>query len=180
MMGGFFGRGTSSGDIGIDQAVKVAQGVAASYPGEGLAVDEVIEFSNNYYASIREKSTGVGAFEILIDKATGQVTQERGPNMMWSTRYGTMSGGIMGGYGFRATGTMPIPSGQAQGIAQAWLGANQPGASAKSPDSFYGYYTVDFQKGGMLAGMLSVNGYSGAVWYHSWHGGFVLARDLGA
>src|SRR5215471_18934948 len=94
-MGGLLRGG--SGDIGMDRAVGVAQGVAASYPGGGLAVDEVIEFSNSYYASIREKSTGVGAFEILIDRATGRVTREPGPDMMWNARYGMGTGGMMGG-----------------------------------------------------------------------------------
>src|SRR5689334_2041281 len=41
-------------------------------------------------------------------------------------------------------------------------------------------YTVDFQKDGRLAGMLSVNGSTGAVWFHSWHGATVQMRDLGA
>jgi len=65
-------------------------------------------------------------------------------------------------------------------IAQQWLDANQPGTTARSPDPFYGYYTVDFEKDGRLVGMLSVSGSSGAVWYHSWHGSFVQVRDLGA
>lgn len=43
--------------------------MAASYRSGGLAADEVIEFTNNYYASIREKGTGICAFEILIDRA---------------------------------------------------------------------------------------------------------------
>jgi hypothetical protein len=178
MMGGL--SSGQSGNIGVDRAVEVAQDVAASYPGGGLAADEVIEFSNNYYASIREKSTGTGAFEILIDKATGRVAREPGPDMMWNTRYGMMTGGMMGGRGFGAAGPMPVTSEEARGIAQRWLDANQPGAKANSPDAFYGYYTIDFAKGGRLAGMLSVNGYSGGVWYHSWHGPFVRMRDLGA
>ena len=56
MMGGLFSSNGGQ-NIGIDRAVAIAQGVAGSYSGGGLAVDEVIEFSNNYYASIREKST---------------------------------------------------------------------------------------------------------------------------
>src|SRR5262245_38178517 len=95
MMGGLFRGG--SGDIGMDRAVGVAQGVAASYPGHGLAVDEVIEFSNGYYASIREKSTGIGAFEVLVDRATGRVIREPGPDMMWNTKDGMMTGGGMMG-----------------------------------------------------------------------------------
>src|SRR5256884_3468031 len=103
MMGGLLGAG--SGDIRMDRAVSAAQGVAASYSGSGLAVDEVIEFSNGYYASIREKDTGIGAFEVLIDRATGRVSPEPGPNMVWNTRYGMMTGrwpmgviGAMPGY----------------------------------------------------------------------------------
>jgi hypothetical protein len=182
MMGAFSGGG--SGNIGIDRATGVAHGVAASYPGGGLVVDEVIEFSNGYYASIREKSTGIGAFEILIDRATGRVTREPGPGMMWNTRYGTMAGGMtaggMMGGAYTRIGGAPMSSSQARDIAQRWLDANRPGATANQPDPFYGYYTVDFQKDGRLAGMLSVNGYSGTVWYHSWHGDFVQVRDLGA
>ena len=109
--------------------------------------------------------------------------------MMWNTGYGMMTGGGMGGRGggimgggrtFAGAGAMQVSSQQAQDTAQRWLDANRPGSTAKSPDPFYGYYTVDFEKGGRLVGMLSVNGYTGAVWYHSWHGSFVQARDLGA
>lgn len=181
MMGGQFSGGGQN--IGMDKAVTIAQGVAGSYSGGGLAVDEVIEFSNNYYASIREKSTGVGAFEILIDKSSGNVMQEP-PSMMWNTRYGMMPGGMMGGMmggaGFGSSGPTSVTSDQAQQIAQRWLDANQQGDTANAPDAFYGYFTVDFQSAGKLAGMLSVNGYSGQVWYHTWHGSFIQVRDMGA
>jgi hypothetical protein len=176
MMGGPFNGGNQN--IGIDRAVTIAQGVAGSYSGGGLAVDEVMEFSNNYYASIREKSTGVGAFEILIDKSTGNVVEEP-PSMMWNTRYGMM-GGMMGGAGFGTGGPTTVSSQQAQGMAQAWLDANQPGTKARTSDPFYGYYTVDFERAGSLVGMVSVNGYSGQVWYHTWHGSFIQTKDFGA
>jgi hypothetical protein len=171
--------GERGGDIGMDRAVSAAQDMAASYPGGGLAVDEVMEFSNGYYASIRENSTGVGAFEVLIDRATGHVTREPGPDMMWNTGYGTMGTGMMGG-SYRGPETMTVSSAQARDIAQRWLDANRRDAMASSPDPFHGYYTVDFEKDGRLAGMLSVNGSTGAVWFHSWHGAFVQMRDLGA
>src|SRR5262245_54073715 len=113
MPGGFLGGG--GGNIGMDRAVAAADSAAASYPGGGLAVDEVIEFSNGYYASIREKSTGTGAFEILIDRATGRVASEPGPDMMWNTRYGMMTGGgIMGGHTVAGAGAMQVSSQQAQ------------------------------------------------------------------
>jgi hypothetical protein len=180
--GGMMGRALSggSGDIGLDRAVKIAQGVAASYPSGGLAADEVIEFSNNYYASIREQDTRIGAFEILIDRATGNVTREPGPDMMWNAKYSMTRGGMMGGTGVTGSGPMRVSTQQAQDIAQRWLDANQGGTNAKAPDSFYGFYTVDFQKAGRLVGMLSVNGYSGQVWFHTWHGSFIQLKDLGA
>ncbi len=176
------GRG---GDIGIDRAVQVAQTTAASYPGGGLKADEVIEFSQNYYASIRESGSGVGAFEILIDRASGRVIREPGPDMMWNTKYSmrgaVMTGrGMMGGSFLAPTGNMTVGTQQAQKIAQRWLDSNRSASTTKSPDAFYGFYTVDFESAGHLAGMLSVNGYTGQVWYHSWHGNFIQLRDLGA
>jgi len=178
MMGSVFSGGGR--DIGMDRAVTIAQNTAASYAGGSLAADEVIEFSNNYYASIREQSTGIGAFEILIDRATGNVIREPGPDMMWNAKYSVMRGGMMGSWGFTGSGPMTVTAHQAQDIAQRWLDANQPGTSAKPADPFYGFYTIDFQRNGTLVGMLSVNGHSGQVWFHSWHGSFLQMRDLGA
>jgi hypothetical protein len=179
---GNMGRAVSggNGDIGLDRAVKISQDVAASYRSGDLAADEVIEFSGNYYASIREKATKIGAFEILIDRATGSVTREPGPDMMWNAKYSMMGGGMVGGFGVSGSKPMTITPQQAQDIAQRWLDANQTGTGANAPDSFYGFYTVDFQTAGRLVGMLSVNGYSGQVWFHSWHGSFIQVRDLGA
>ena len=180
--GGMMGRvfGGRSGDIGVDRAVRIAQDTAASYSGGSLAADEVIEFSNNYYASIREKGTGIGAFEILIDRATGNVMREPGPDMMWNAKYSPMRGGMMGGFGTTSSRPMTVTAQQAQEVAQRWLDANQGGTNAKAPDSFYGFYTVDFERTGLLVGMVSVNGYTGQVWYHSWHGTFIQLKELGA
>jgi hypothetical protein len=178
MMGRVFGGG--AGDIGIDRAVTIAQNTAASYSGGSLTADEVIEFSSNYYASIREKDSGIGAFEILIDRTTGSVIREPGPDMMWNAKYSPMGGGMMGGFGATSSRPMTVTAQQAQDAAQRWLDANRAGASVKAPDSFYGFYTIDFEKAGQLVGMLSVNGYTGQVWYHSWHGSFIQLRDLGA
>jgi hypothetical protein len=180
--GGMMGRayGGENGDIGMDRAVSIAQDAAASYSGVSLVADEVIEFTDNYYASIREKSTGIGAFEILIDRATGSVIREPGPDMMWNAKYSPMGGGMMGGFGATSSRPMTVTAQQAQDAAQRWLDANRAGASVKAPDSFYGFYTVDFEKTGELVGMVSVNGYTGQVWYHSWHGTFIQMKDLGA
>ena len=72
---------------------------------------------------------------------------------------------------------MTVSKDRAGQIAQGWLDANQSGAKIEEPDTFYGYYTLHFTKDGKVAGMLSVNGYSGQVWYHTWHGAFVQEKQ---
>src|SRR3989337_795348 len=149
----------------VDQAKALAEQYASSQ-ASGLRVKEIMEFSNQYYAIIQEESSGVNAFEILVDKATGRVFLEPGPSMMWNTKYGHMR------WSGNPTATMPLSSEQALRNAQQWLDANFPSARAEEAETFYGYYTIDFSGNNQTIGMLSVNGYSGEVWYHTWHGQF--------
>ena len=140
----------------------------------GLQVTEVMEFERNYYAIVAEEDTGIGAMELLVNKASGTVGPEPGPNMMWNAEYGMMGRGrgmgMMGGY---ATDEMTLSPEGAQDVAQRWLDANLPGRTAGEADPFHGYYTLHFLKDGEIEGMLSVHGSSGDVWYHNWHGDFV-------
>jgi heat shock protein HslJ len=75
---------------------------------------------------------------------------------------------------------MTVSPAQAQHIAQQWLTSNQAGTSTKAPDQFPGSYTLHILKSGKVTGMLSVNGYTGQVWYHTWHGAFMQMITLGA
>jgi hypothetical protein len=187
MMGAF---GGSTGKITIDQAQHSVQSFLDSTGDSDLKIDELMEFQQNFYALIKEKSTGVGAFELLVNKSNRAVGPEPGPNMMWNTKYGMMGGsgmmgsGMIGGWGpFRigtASGAMSVSTDQATRIAQGWLDPNFSGDSAGTPDAFYGYYTFHFEKNGQIAGMMSVNGYSGQVWYHTWHRSFIQGKDFGA
>jgi len=187
MMGSFGTHAAQGGTaISIDQAQSAVQAALDRQGNGDLAIDELIEFQDNLYASIREKSTGTGAFELLVNRSTGVVTPEPGPNMMWNTRYGMMAGhsaGMMGagmmGIGV-GTGPMTVTADQAAQAAQRWLDQNQPGSTTNAPDRFYGYYTIELKKDGAVTGMLSVNGSTGQVWYHTWHGQFVQERDLGS
>lgn len=177
VMGGHFGQlPAGSPSISIDQAQKNVQQYLASYGNSDLKIDELIQFQDNFYAGVTEKGTGVVAFALLVNPVTGAVGPEPGPNMMWNTKYGMSPGSMVGGRGQSAA--MTVNPEQAQKIAQQWLNANQAGTTAKTPDRFYGFYTVDIDKDGQLAGMLSVNGSTGAVWYHSWHGGFIQGKQL--
>lgn len=161
----------------LDQAVEVAEAYLADFDGDALEVDEVMQFDNHFYAAIREKDTGIGAFEILIDPDTAAVHPEPGPNMIWNAGYGMMGGrrGVMGGYvGNNASSEMTVTADKARELAQAALDKGVPGATlAEDILQFYGYYTIDTLKDGEPIGMLSVNGYTGRVWLHTWHGTFV-------
>jgi hypothetical protein len=177
MMGGYYGQPPASGQtISIDQAQEDVQQYLARYGNSDLKLNELVQFQDNFYAGITEKSTGVVAFALLVNPVTGAVGPEPGPNMMWNTKYGMAARGMMGAFG--SSGAMTVSSEQAQKIAQQWLDANLAGTTANTPDRFYGFYTVDSDKGGQLAGMLSVNGSTGAVWYHNWHGGFIQEKQL--
>jgi hypothetical protein len=62
--------------------------------------------------------------------------------------------------------------------AQQYLDNNYAGATAATdPLPFYGYYTLDFEKDGQIVGMLSVNGYNGHIFLHTWHGTFIEEED---
>lgn|SRR5574341_531599 len=174
MMGGYGqGRGSStpSGQrLSMDQAVQLAKTYAAN-SGTNLEVAEVMEFAGNFYAAIRESDSGRGAFEILIDPYSGAAYPEPGPNMMWNLKYGHMR---------RWTAddnTLNLE--QARALAQQALEADLPGAQVhKDGLAFYGYYTFDYDVNGQIAGMLSVNGFTGDVWPHTWHGQFIAEKEL--
>ena len=73
---------------------------------------------------------------------------------------------------------MPVNATQAGADAQQWLNINMPGATVGEVFAFYGYYHVMAMVNGTDYGMMSVNGYSGQVWYHTWHGTYIQALDV--
>jgi hypothetical protein len=191
---------TPTGSMGsLDEARVAFEQAVEGYGNPNLEVGEVMEFANNYYAEVMEKDTGLGAMEFLINRPGSRVYPEPGPNMMWNTKYGMMAGGrgmggmmgpngggMMGGYGSSAPArsaqgnspeNMPVSTDRAREIADAYLSGVSPGTKAEEPTRFYGYYTIDTEKKDKTTGMLSVNGYSGEVWYHSWHGPFIAKQE---
>lgn len=150
----------------IEKAKELAETYISRLSPE-LRVKEIMEFSNHFYIMVEERDTKINAFELLLDKGTGRIFYEPGPNMMWNTKYGHM------GRMRNPTASMPVRPEEASKIAQSWLDRNILGAKVEKPETFYGYYTLDISKEGSIFGMLSVNGYTGEVWYHSWHGRFI-------
>jgi len=172
---------TNAQPIALDRAVEAAQQYLKNYNSADLKLAEVMEFDNNFYALVAEKSTGAGAFEPLVNRYTGVAHPEPGPNMMWNTKYGHMGNGrgMMGGRWNQQSGTMTVTVEQARATAQEWLDGNQTGARLADDEmQFPGYYTMDFLRDGETAGMLSVNGYTGQVWYHTWHGSFISEKSF--
>lgn len=168
---------TGKAVVSLDDAVKIAEEYVTAQGNPDLVLVEVMEFSNHFYAEVAERSTGIHAFEILIDRYSGSVSPEPGPNMMWNTKYGHM-GGMMGGWRGWRDGATSIGTDQALKLAQQWLDRYMPGMTVEEADTFYGYYTIHVMKGDQIYGMLSVNDYTGQVWYHTWHGEFINMVEL--
>ena len=178
MMGGSGGYGTTGPwgpgpatdgvTLTLEEARQAVEQSLVENSLTNLAVGEVMEFDCNFYAIAEGQDTGKAAMELLVDKATGVVFPEYGPNMMWNTEYGHM-GGFRSGRTGRATRT---PT-QARERAQTWLDRYQPGSVTEEPVALPGYYTFHIEKDGRITGMLSVHATTGQVWYHSWHGEFI-------
>lgn len=206
MMNGYGSNNADVTPLTVEQAKTAAEAYLANLKNDDLKIAEIMIFDNNAYVVVKESSTGLGAFELLVDSSSQSVYPEHGPNMMWNLKYGSLnhenmmgnnngmmgmmggSGGMMnmmGGNGWDATtpaelsSDMTVTPEQAIQYAQNYLDANIAGATAATdPIQFYGYYTLDFEKNGKVAGMLSVNGYSGQVFLHTWHGSFIEETEL--
>jgi hypothetical protein len=164
-------------DLTIEEAHEAVEEYLAAQGYPDLEVAEVMEFERNFYAIAREPESRIGAMELLVDKDTGAVGPEMGPNMMWNARYGMhRRGGMMAG----GSEINVIAPNEALEIARRWLATNRPGVSAEEhADPFYGYYTMHTLEDGDIEGMLSVHGTTGQVWYHTWHGSFIQMIEEG-
>ncbi len=182
--------------LSLEEAEAAVQDYLASLGDDKLTLGEIMVFDNHAYAQIVDTTTGIGAMEVLVDPVTLAVYPEHGPNMMWNLKYSPMvgmgfrgaMGGMMGGTrewsAYRSAGNffgtaeptahMPVTAEEAVETAQAYLDRELAGTEVdKHADPFYGYYTLDILRDGEPVGMLSVNGTSGEVFLHSWHGDFV-------
>lgn len=195
-IGSWYRGSRFSSPITMKQALDIAESHLASLNNPDLAIHEIMEFEYNFYVIYYEKSTGIGAFEMLIDKPnaprggmmgggmmgggmmTGVIRPEPGPNMMWNTKYGMMQGMMGTGRQVNAPIEMQGTEQDARSIAENYLSEAFPGAHVEGVTRFYGYYTIDFEQNDKVIGMLSVNGYTGQVWYHSWHGAFIQEEEF--
>jgi hypothetical protein len=163
--------------LSIAQAAEAVNDYLTGLNNPNLELGEVMIFDNHAYAQIIEKDGNIGAMEVLVDPQTKTVYPEMGPNMMWNLKYGMMSG--YGGHGMMGytppvdpSAEMPVSPEAAVKAAQTYLDANVGSdlTADEHADNFYGYYTLHVNRDGKTVGMLSVNGYTGQVFLHTWHG----------
>ena len=171
----------------MDDATHAITQAARQWGIPSPTVTEVMEFQCNYYGVVANGTTGQAATEMLVDKTTGATFIEYGPAMMWNTQYGMLGGfarmmagfpGLLRGWG-SSTAPASMTADQARQDARQWLDAHQPGSTTGDSDTLPGYFTLHIMQNGQMTGMLSVNAYSGAVWFHSWHGAFIQMQSSG-
>lgn len=171
----------------MNDAVDISRQYLSNLKISGLEMDEIEEWEYNFYVVVKETTPPQHkAFQLVIDKWNGSIMPEPGPNMMWNQKYGSMGSGMAGGMmgGGMGGGNMNITPESAATFATQFLQERfAPSLMlivSTSPDIFYGYYNFDVNDSasGKKYGMLSVNGATGQVWYHSWHGNFITGKEL--
>ncbi|TSA85552.1 peptidase M4 [Deinococcus detaillensis] len=185
MGGGAMGSGMmslyapSSRPISQDEARRRAQGFVGRY-GSQVKTRDFMVFAENYYVQVVDATTGAGLAEVLVDRYTGIVQPEPGPDMLWNTRFGMQGGqvdnGMMGGSVSQGRSVPSTPvrytKVAAQKLADTFLAGYLPGGKVIEGMTFPGYYTFDYGRKA-IEGMLSVNAFTGEVWVHGWHGAYL-------
>jgi hypothetical protein len=187
--------------ISVNDAKIAIETYLENFENKNLEISEIMVFDNQTYARIIEKDTGLGAFELIVDPSTLFVYHAQGPNIMWNVKYGSLRGGgigesvmidgvlsVTGSYqdiddyltnnlyvdGIEKT----IDRQEAFLIAEDYMAGLDDGISVEeSAKEFYGYYTFHTMKDGALFGLMSVNGYTGQVFIHTWHGEFIEIQE---
>jgi hypothetical protein len=104
--------------------------------------------------------------EVLVDRYSGAVVPEPGPNLLWNTRWGIAAG---------TTSAMRYDEATAKELAARFLAGYLPAASVRASEAFPGYDTFAYGRGQMVEGLLSVNTMTGVVWVHAWLGPALVA-----
>lgn len=172
---GGFGKQPGAGTINLKSATDIAKTYISGT--RGLKLDEIVEFDDSFEAEFKESKTGVGAFEILIDRTNGSVFSEMGPNMMWNTKYGMMGGRRFSISG-KANNKMNYSANQAKTAAKNYLKQNGIEMTVGGPEIYYGFYEFHLLNKGKPGAQIDVNGFTGDVWYEDWHGPILSIKEF--
>jgi hypothetical protein len=129
--------------------------------GSDIRIGDFMEFSLNYYVELKDADDRSIA-EILVDRYTGVITPEPGPNIIWNTRYDDQY----------ASSAVEYDLAEGRSQAEKFLAGYLPEATLHESITYPGYYTFDFGRD-RIEGMLSVNAYTGDIWVHTWHGQYI-------
>jgi hypothetical protein len=184
---------TNAQPLSLAAARSAVEDYLITLGNDDLVLAEVMVFDRNAYAVVVEKSTGMGAMELLVDPSTLAVFPEYGPQHMWNAKYGMMGGRAFSFSGARACGMGFNFNAAISPAAQTALTMDEAAQSASQyldenfqnaeldplGQPFYGYFTFDYSVDGQTAGMVSVNSTNGQVWPHTWHGQFIEEWEAG-
>jgi hypothetical protein len=175
MMAGQYAQGVMGGRWGlpgdgrrVDSLASARQRAQVFADRGGLRASEVMQFANNFYVEL-VTSNGSRATEVLVWPGDGAVGLEYGPAMLWNSRYGM--------HPWSVSSPVRVSAAHAKALAQRWLNAQGSGMTVGEAEEFPGYYTLHTLVGATISGMLSVNASTGAVWYHTWHGGYIAMSE---
>jgi len=140
-------------------------------------IDVILTFTNSdYYYSIKDSESGKGVLELQINPLTGVIYPEFGPNMMWNTNFNISDMNSRNGMNnltfrddFKNNDIISLE--ESIILARKYFenldmiyDVDQEGLE------FSGYYTLYVKDNNKTIGLLSVNYYTGDIWYHAWHG----------
>jgi hypothetical protein len=132
----------------------------------------IVDFGKEYYAEAVEKTTGVGAYEVIINRNTGAVYPAKGVNVDWNLKYSTVGTAVTLQDEIADPPRSTISKAKAVEIAGQYLAEEQIELSLDdNARQFYGYYSLTALDAGKPVGILSVNGFNGRVVYRAWVSG---------
>jgi len=143
--------------------------------GSDFQASDIFIFNNSpYYISVVKKDSDQGAFELLFDPYRKIIYPEYGPNMMWNTENGMSN---MMRWSAANEDNMIF---RQQALEDARKYAQENGFTVEDEGhQFPGYYTFHTgDNNDNTRGMLSVNAYTGQVWYHNWHGDLATVIEV--
>jgi hypothetical protein len=120
-----------------------------------------------------------GMMDSGLDSMMGSMMNHDPDGMMGNGRAAECVRG-MGMGGWTGTGerlAQPLTTAAALTRMQDWLDQNRPGSTATDPIVFPGYVTYHLERDGQIAGMVSIQTSTGAIWEHAWHGDVVTTPD---
>jgi len=162
-------------EVSLEKAKEIAQEYLSSLNLPDLMIGRMAEYSQCFVVKYQEKSTGRYAFDMFVDKRTGQIYPAMGPTMGWNSKYGPAIG-MMGGIGMmRDIPGMHLDLDAAQKHAHDFLAQNNMPMTLNTDYQFlyYGFYEFLLTKDGRVIYPIAVNSDTGQVFYATWLGPIV-------